>query len=112
MDDLNQVLRTLDELTAHLKRNDRPGANQTALSRTRLLAAQLSGYDPYISEKAGLIADLANVFYSEVGHRKYPGGADSLLVEMSYDLPNRITQQVGRLQRLIANNQAATDDLQ
>ena len=106
MDDLDQVLETLDAIAEHLKRNDLPKINGSALSQLSFLTAQISGFDYYISEKAARIASLGGVFYSETAHRQHPGGAEALWVEMSYDLPNRIRQQVSHLQRLDAQRAA------
>ncbi|MGA3683769.1 hypothetical protein [Pseudomonas graminis] len=99
MDDLQRVLTSLDEIEAILSQHDHPEPNPKALSRIRFLTAHMTGHDPYISEKASRIADLAGVFYSERKHAGHQGGASTLLVEIGYDLPNRIRGQVAYLLR-------------
>ncbi|RJX81272.1 hypothetical protein [Pseudomonas sp. LS-2] len=109
MDDLQHVLVSLDEIEAILSKHDRPEPNPTVLSRIRFLAAQMSGRDSYISEKASRLAELAGVFYSEQRHARHQGGASGLLTEIAYDLPNRIRGQINHLRRIQKERQSPSD---
>jgi len=100
MEDLQQVIVCLEEIQSILTRHDHPEPNPKALSRIRFLAAQMSGRDSYISEKASRLAELAGVFYSERRHARHQGGASGLLTEIAYDLPNRIRGQITSLIRI------------
>jgi len=99
MDDLDRILKTLEELEGVLKRNNYVGANPAALGRVQFLCDQMRGTNGYISEKAGQLRELASIFYSARRHLKYPGGGDRLYAEISYDLPSRIRGQVEHLKR-------------
>lgn len=109
MDDLQQVLVSLNEIESILTKHDYPEPNPKALSRIRFLAAQMSGPDSYIAEKASRISALAAVFYSDKRHAKHQGGADRLLAEIAYDLPNRIRAQVEHLRRIQQARSDPTD---
>lgn len=100
MDDLQQILHSLDEIESTLTNYDCPEPNPKALSLVRLLCSRITGFDSYISEKASRISTLAGVFYSDRRHATHPGGASALLTEIAYDLPNRIRGQVTHLRRI------------
>jgi hypothetical protein len=100
MDDLQQILNSLDEIESTLNKHDCPEPNPQALSQVRLLCSRITGFDSYISEKASRISALAGVFYSDRKHTVHPRGASALLAEISYDLPNRIRAQIAHLRRI------------
>ncbi|MGF6694757.1 hypothetical protein M2318_004846 [Metapseudomonas resinovorans] len=99
MDELQRVLKNLEEIETILRRHDYPEPNPKALGRIQLLTAQMKGVDHYISEKVGRLANQAAVFYSARRHAN-PG---SLHAEISSDLPSRIRAQVNHLMRLAKN---------
>lgn len=81
------------EIEALLQKNDSPNPNPVAIKKLSSLANQIQPWDSYAGEKAHKIVSLANIYYSDRKHFKYPGGAENLYVEMSFDLLNRIKRQ-------------------
>lgn len=100
-----KLLADLDKLEAVLKRHNDPGPNPSALSQVRSLCIGLKGRHAYITEKAGRIMNLADIYYSPRKYLKHPGGAASLMTEMSYQLPNAIRSQIDYLESLPENQQ-------
>lgn len=95
-----KILSTLKELEAVLRRHDQPGVNQSALRQVKALCVELKGHHGYITEKAGRIMSLADIYYSDRRYLKHPGGHEALMTEMSYQLPNVIRSQVEHLDSL------------
>lgn len=110
MDDFQQVLVSLGEIESILTEHDCPEPNPSALSRVRLLAAQMAGYDSYVSAEAARISALAGIFYSDRNHATHQGGTSALLIEIAYDLPNRIRGQIAHLRRIQKERDELNDD--
>lgn len=87
------ILKIALEIEAVL--NDYPFStpNHFIPQRIRFLAAKLNAFDHYAAEKAYKIAERADSFYSARKHAKYPGGAEALWSEMTFDLLGRIKSQ-------------------
>ena len=103
--EISQKIRaTLDKLEGVLSRHDQPGSNSSALNQVRSACIDLKGHHPYITEKASRIAQLAGIYYSERQYLKYPGGHESLMAEMNFQLPNVIRSQLTHLEGLITED--------
>lgn len=92
-----KILATLDKLDGVFRRHDQPGSNSSALGQVRSICIDLKGHHGYITEKASRISQLAAIYYSDRQHLKYPGGHESLMAEMNFQLPNVIRSQVHHL---------------
>jgi hypothetical protein len=103
-----KILATLDKLDGVFRRHDQPGSNSSALSQVRSICIDLKGHHGYITEKAGRISQLAAIYYSDRQYLKHPGGHESLLAEMSFQLPNVIRSQVHYLDSISTDH---PDDL-
>ena len=99
-----KILATLDKLEGVLSRHDQPGSNSSALNQVRSICIDLKGHHAYITEKASRISQLAGIYYSDRQHLKYPGGHESLMAEMNFQLPNVIRSQLAHLKRLTAED--------
>ncbi|WP_085710865.1 MULTISPECIES: hypothetical protein [unclassified Pseudomonas] len=99
-----KILAALEKLDGVLSRHDQPGSNSSALTQVRSICIDLKAHHSYIAEKAGRISQLAGIYYSERQHLKYPGGHESLMAEMSYQLPGVIRSQLAHLERLSSDD--------
>lgn len=98
-----KILTALDKLDRVFQRHDQPGSNPSALSQIRTLCIDMKGHHDYITEKAGQITRLAGIYYSARQYLKHRGGHESLMADMSYQLPSVIRSQVHYLVSLSSN---------
>lgn len=86
----DRICEIAEEIDAVLKAHRVPAPNRTVVDRLQFLANQLKPWDSYAGEKASNIVLKAEIFYSARKHWKYPGEANMLYTEMTFDLLNRI----------------------
>lgn len=104
MDDIVAKIRErVGQLEVFFKDNAYAMPNDYALRHVKFLCNSLCLGDPYIAEKAGEIAYLAERFYSVRKHNSYPGGADGIYNKIVHSLVGRIRTRADNIEYALNN---------
>lgn len=93
-----EIADLADKLEDYFKENAFPAANEPALRTIKFMCGQIGALDRDVAEKAGDIAYLAGLFFSDRKHRGYSGGSEEIYNRIVKELLPRIRTLAKRIE--------------